>query len=77
MKWVWRQAGVPVRRLLHVLLWLVAATLPAAAVDKVQLHTTAEDGYGRLVLEFPGRLDLPDGRELPPRPLREARWRSS
>jgi len=56
---VWGQAGVPVQRLLHALLWLVAATLPALAVDKVQLHTTAETGYGRLVLEFPGRLDLP------------------
>jgi hypothetical protein len=55
----WRHAGVPVRRLLHVLLWLACATIPAAATDKVQLHTTAEDGYGRLVLEFPGRLDLP------------------
>ena len=59
MKLVWRQAGVPVRRLLHALLWLAAAIVPAAAIDKVQLHTTAEDGFGRLVLEFPGRLDLP------------------
>ena len=54
-----RQAGVPVRRLLHALLWLVAATVPAFAIDRAQLHTTAEEGYGRLVLEFPGRLDLP------------------
>src|SRR5688572_16716249 len=57
---VWgQQAGVPVRRLLHALAWLVAATVPALAVDRAQLHTTVEEGYGRLVLEFPDRLDLP------------------
>jgi len=55
----WRQAWEPVRRLLHALIWLAIATVPAAAADKAQLHTTAEDGFGRLVLEFPGRLDLP------------------
>jgi hypothetical protein len=59
MKLVWRQAWGPVRRLLHSLIWLATATLPVIAADKVQLHTTAEDGFGRLVLEFPGRLDLP------------------
>ncbi len=59
MRVMGRQAGVPVRRLLHALVWLVLTIVPAAAVDKVQLHTTAEDGFGRLVLEFPGRLDLP------------------
>lgn len=47
------------RRLLHAALLLALSALPALAADKVQLHTTAEDGYGRLVLEFPGRLDLP------------------
>jgi hypothetical protein len=50
---------MPVRRLLHALFLLAAASVPAAAADKVQLHTTAEDGFGRLVLEFDGRLDLP------------------
>ena len=50
---------MPVRRLLHALVWLAAATVAAAAADKAQLHTTAEDGFGRLILEFPGRLDLP------------------
>src|SRR5690348_17164694 len=55
----WRQALGPVRQWLHVLIWLAAAALPAAAAEKAQLHTTAEDGFGRLVLEFPGRLDLP------------------
>ena len=59
MKLVWRQVGEPVRRLLHALLWLALAVAPAAAIDKVQFHATAEQGYGRLVLEFPGRLDLP------------------
>ncbi len=47
------------RRMLHALAWLVLAVAPAAAADKVQLHTTAEDGFGRLVLEFSDRLDLP------------------
>ncbi|MEO7221831.1 MAG: hypothetical protein ABIY37_05105, partial [Devosia sp.] len=59
IKLVWRQAWGPVRRLLHALIWLATAVVPASAADKVQLHTTAEDGFGRLVLEFPGRLDLP------------------
>jgi hypothetical protein len=48
-----------VRQLLHALLWLAMAAVPATAADKAQLHTTAEDGFGRLILEFPGRLDLP------------------
>ena len=43
---------------LSALLWLVLGTL-AVAQDKVQLQATAEQGYGRLVLEFNGRLDLP------------------
>lgn len=60
MKSIWRRAWMPVRRLLHVLLWLAVATAPALAQDRVQLHATAEDGFGRIVLEFPGRLDLPN-----------------
>ena len=55
----WRQAWGPVRRLLHALIWLAVATVSAVAADRAQLHTSAEDGFGRLVLEFPGRLDLP------------------
>ena len=47
------------RRLLRALIWLAIVATPAAAADQAQLHTTAEDGFGRLVLEFPGRLDLP------------------
>jgi hypothetical protein len=59
MKSMWRRAWVPVRQLVHALLWLAIATVPALAQDRVQLHATAEDGFGRIVLEFPGRLDLP------------------
>jgi hypothetical protein len=53
-----RRAGLPVRLWLAALLWL-AFGLAAMAQDKVQLHATAEQGFGRLVLEFNGRLDLP------------------
>jgi hypothetical protein len=59
MKSMVRRAVEPVRQVLRVLLWLALATLPAFAQDRVQLHTTVEEGFGRLVLEFPGRLDLP------------------
>ena len=47
------------RRLLQALACLLVLVVPALADDRAQLHTTAEDGYGRLVLEFLGRLDLP------------------
>ncbi len=40
-------------------LFALAATGPATAQDEAQLIATAEDGYGRLVLDFPGRTDLP------------------
>lgn len=42
-------------------LWLVFAALStsACAADKVQLFATNEDGFARLVLSFPSRLDLP------------------
>src|SRR5690242_5940994 len=59
MKSMVRRAVGPMRQMLHVALWLLLASLPAIAQDRVQLHTTVEDGFGRLVLEFPGRLDLP------------------
>lgn len=59
MKSMVRRAWGPVRRLLHALLWLALAAAPTIAQDRVQLHTTAEDGFGRVILEFPGRLDLP------------------
>ena len=45
--------------MLRALIWLAIVATPAIAADKAQLHTTAEEGFGRLVLEFPGRLDLP------------------
>ncbi|MGN6683258.1 MAG: hypothetical protein ACTHKD_04510, partial [Devosia sp.] len=54
-----RRASVPVRPILAVLVWLVLA-VTAAAADRVQLQATAENGFGRLVLEFSTRLDLPD-----------------
>ncbi len=59
MRGVWQRVGVPVRRLLHALVCLLVSAVPVAAADRAQLHTTGEDGFGRLVLEFPGRLDLP------------------
>ncbi|HZY67861.1 MAG TPA: tetratricopeptide repeat protein, partial [Devosia sp.] len=46
--------------MLRAALWLAAASGAATAADNVQLQTTAEEGFGRLVLEFSGRLDLPD-----------------
>ena len=46
-------------RFVTALLWLVLFTLGAAAAEKAQLHATTENGYGRLVLDFTGRLDLP------------------
>lgn len=56
---VWQRAWGPVRLWLHALLWLLVGLVPAAAADRAQVHTTLEDGYGRIVLEFPSRLDLP------------------
>jgi len=60
MRRVWQRAGGPVRHGLAVLAWLVVLALPALAADRAQLHATAETGFGRLVLQFPDRLDLPD-----------------
>ena len=58
MSAMWRQAGVPVQLLLAALLWLALGDAGFAA-DRVQVHATAEGDFGRLVLEFPDRLDLP------------------
>ena len=54
-----RRATVPVRLLLVALLWLALGASAAFADDKVQLHATAENTFGRLILEFTGRMDLP------------------
>ncbi len=60
-RFVWQQAtGGVVRLLLAGLLsclFLGAGT--ASAEEKAQLFATVEDGFGRLVLSFPGRVDLP------------------
>jgi hypothetical protein len=56
----WGLAGVSVRRLLHALFFAVLGALPAMAQDRAQLHTSTEDGFGRLLLEFPGQLELPE-----------------
>lgn len=37
----------------------LAAVVPAFAVDQGQLFATEENGYGRLILSFPSRQDLP------------------
>jgi len=48
----------PARLVVAVLLWLVLAT-GVVADDRAQLQATKEAGFGRLVLEFSDRLDLP------------------
>ena len=56
-------AGAAKRRLMafaSILLALVLSVLPAIAADKAQLIATEEQGFGRLILSFPGRLDLPE-----------------
>ena len=48
------------RAFMLVLAFAVAAgATPARAEDKAQILVTREDGFARLVLSFPGRLDLP------------------
>jgi hypothetical protein len=49
---------LPVRLWLAALVWLVLGAA-AWAQDRVQLQATNEDGFGRLVLEFSDRMDLP------------------
>jgi hypothetical protein len=41
------------------LLLLVLFAAPAAANDKAKLFATTEAGYGRIIIDFPDRLDLP------------------
>lgn len=48
----------PARLLVAVLLWLALVAV-GLADDRTQLQATKEDGFGRLVLEFSDRLDLP------------------
>jgi len=38
---------------------LVAFSIPAWAADKAQLFVTAEQGYGRMILSFPGLYEMP------------------
>ena len=49
------------KALLRVAVLTMVCLWPALALaqQKAQLHVTAETGYGRLVLSFPGRNDLP------------------
>lgn len=50
----------PVRSIaLALLIAFSTAVVPALAEDKAQILATAENGFGRLVLSFPGRMDLP------------------
>lgn len=48
----------PARLVVAVLLWLALAAA-GFADERTQLQATKEDGFGRLVLEFSDRLDLP------------------
>ncbi len=54
----WRRARGPVRLLLAALVCALSA-VAARADDRVQLAATDESGFGRLVLQFTDRLDLP------------------
>ena len=58
MRRSWGRTVWPVRLLLAALACLLLG-LPAWADDRLQFLATAEDGFGRIVLTFPGRLDLP------------------
>lgn len=53
-----RRASVPVQPIVAVLIWLVLSC-GAFAQDRVQVQVTPEDGFGRIVLEFSNRMDLP------------------
>ena len=53
-----RRAGWPVQPVLAVLVWLVLSCA-GFAQDKVQVQVTPEDGFGRIILEFSNRMDLP------------------
>ncbi len=47
-------------RALALLCALLAGAVPALAQAQGQLFATEEDGYGRLILSFPGRDELPE-----------------
>lgn len=56
------KAVAAARRLVAIAALLVACSIsiqPAVAADSAQLIATLEQGFGRLILSFPGRLDLP------------------
>lgn len=57
----WVRLARALKALLRIALVAAIGLWPALALaqDKAQLHVTAEAGYGRLVLSFPGRNDLP------------------
>lgn len=59
----WTHAGSAVAHrvagLLAMLAWLALA-VGASAADKAQLLVTTEQGFGRMVLSFPERSDLPE-----------------
>lgn len=48
------------RRLVSAALLFVVLAGAAAAADKAQVIATQENGFGRLILSFPDRLDLPE-----------------
>src|SRR5690606_39168446 len=58
MGWSWGRAVVPLRLLLAAGFFTTFAGAVFAA-ENAQLHASVEDGFGRLVLEFEDRLDLP------------------
>ena len=59
MSTMWRRARVPVRLLLAALFWFGLGAAAALAAERVQVHATAEQGFGRIVLQFTDRMDLP------------------
>jgi hypothetical protein len=56
----WRRlTTLPARLLMAVLAALLLAAAPVLADERAKLFATAEQGYGRIIVEFPDRLDLP------------------
>lgn len=55
----WRGAGFGTWLLAAAMAWLVLLAGSAQAADRAQLIADAENGYGRMILTFPDRLDLP------------------
>ncbi|MEO6396264.1 MAG: hypothetical protein ABIO40_10185, partial [Devosia sp.] len=62
-----RSAGIAFERplgaarlVVAAIVWLGLGLAPALAEDRAQLFVTAEDGFGRLIIDFPARLDLPE-----------------